>query len=148
MSSSSSNKRVVLAYSGGLDTTCILFWLKEQGFDVICYTADVGQKEDFEQVKKQAIALGAIEAIVDDRREEFVNEFIYPAMAYGAIYQGRYLLGTSLARPCISKGLVKVAKDRNAAFIAHGATGKGNDQVRFELSAASLDPSIKVNLTQ
>ncbi|KAI1286924.1 Argininosuccinate synthase [Halotydeus destructor] len=139
----SENKKVVLAYSGGLDTTCILFWLKEQGYDVICYTADVGQRDDFEQVKKQAIELGAVKAVIDDRKKEFVEDFIYPSLAYGGIYQSRYLLGTSLARPCIAKGIIEVAKAEKAGFISHGATGKGNDQVRFELTCASLDPTIQ-----
>ncbi|CAG2174625.1 unnamed protein product, partial [Oppiella nova] len=141
--SSNTQKKVVLAYSGGLDTTCILFWLKEQGYQVICYTADVGQEEDLEQVRQQALKLGAIKAIVDNRIEEFVTEFVYPSLAYGGIYQGRYLLGTSLCRPCISKGIVKVANEENAEYIAHGATGKGNDQIRFELSCISIDSTIK-----
>lgn len=143
MSGEGKGKKVVLAYSGGLDTTCILFWLKEQGYNVICYTVDVGQEEDLEQVREQALRLGAIKAIVDNRVEEFVSEFVYPSLSYGGIYQGRYLLGTSLARPCISKGIVKVANEENAEFISHGATGKGNDQIRFELSCASIDPNIK-----
>ncbi|XP_054163657.1 argininosuccinate synthase-like [Oppia nitens] len=140
---SENQKKVVLAYSGGLDTTCILFWLKEQGYQVICYTADVGQEEDLDQVRQQALKLGAIKAIVDNRIEEFVTEFVYPSLAYGGIYQGRYLLGTSLCRPCISKGITRVANEEKAEFIAHGATGKGNDQIRFELSCISLDSNIK-----
>lgn len=94
-------------------------------------------------MKKQAIELGAIEAVIDDRRKEFVEDFIYPSIAFGGIYQHRYLLGTSLARPCIAKGIIEVAKSHGARFISHGATGKGNDQVRFELTCASLDPSIR-----
>ncbi|CAG2113983.1 unnamed protein product, partial [Medioppia subpectinata] len=141
--SSGNQMKVVLAYSGGLDTTCILFWLKEQGYQVICYTTDVGQEEDLEQVRQQALKLGAIKAIVDNRIEEFVTEFVYPSLSYGGIYQGRYLLGTSLCRPCISKGIVKVANEENAQYIAHGATGKGNDQIRFELSCVSLNSTIK-----
>lgn len=102
----------------------------------------MGQEDDFDQVKAQALELGAIKAVVDDRKKEFVEDFIYPSIAYGGIYQNRYLLGTSLARPCIAKGIIDVARREGAKFIAHGATGKGNDQVRFELTAASLDPSI------
>lgn len=155
-------QKVVLAYSGGLDTTCILFWLKEQGFQVICYTvirghqlsppiifalqADVGQQEDLEAVREQALLLGAVKAVVDDRLQEFVSEFVWPSLSFGGQYQGRYLLGTALCRPCISRGIVRVAQEEGAAFVAHGATGKGNDQVRFELSCAAIDPRIKVRL--
>ena len=134
----------MLAYSGGLDTTCILFWLKEKGYQVICYLADIGQDEDFAAIKKQALSLGAIDAVVENREREFVDEFIYPALSFGTIYQERYLLGTSLARPCITKGIVELAKKEKVNFIAHGATGKGNDQVRFELTAASIASNIKV----
>lgn len=105
--------------------------------------ADVGQDEDFDQVKERAIKLGALKAIVDDRKGEFVQEFIFPSIAFGGLYQGRYLMGTSLARPCIAKGMVQLAKAEKAEAIAHGATGKGNDQVRFELAVASLEPSLK-----
>lgn len=97
-------------------------------------------------MKEQALQLGAIKAVIDDRRQEFVDDFIYPSISYGGIYQHRYLLGTSLARPCIAKGIIEVAKSHGAKFISHGATGKGNDQVRFELTCASLDPSIQVRL--
>lgn len=103
----------------------------------------MGQEEDFERVKEQAVQLGASKAIVDDRKKEFVEQFIYPSISFGGIYQNRYLLGTSLARPCIAKGMIQVAQEEGASFISHGATGKGNDQVRFELTAASLDPSIQ-----
>lgn len=105
---SSSQNLVILAYSGGLDTTCILFWLKEQGYQVICYLADIGQDDDFEQIKNQAINLGAIKAVIENRQKEFVDEFIYPALSFGTIYQERYLLGTSLARPCITKGMLLI----------------------------------------
>ena len=138
------NKKVILAYSGGLDTTCILFWLKEQGYSVICYLADIGQDDDFEKIKKQALSLGAIDAIIENRQKEFVEEFIFPALSFGTIYQERYLLGTSLARPCISKGIIELAKRENVTVISHGATGKGNDQVRFELTASSIAPNIQV----
>ncbi|HSF86427.1 MAG TPA: argininosuccinate synthase [Acidimicrobiia bacterium] len=138
-------KKVVLAYSGGLDTSVILRWIREQyGAEVIAYTADVGQGEEVEEAKEKALATGAIEAIAEDLREEFVRDFVYPAVRSNAIYEGYYLLGTSLARPIIGKGLVRVAEETGADAIAHGATGKGNDQVRFELAAYALKPDIKV----
>ncbi len=138
-------KRVVLAYSGGLDTSVILKWIRERyDADVIAYTADVGQGEEVEEARDKALATGAVEAITEDLREEFVRDFVYPAIRSNAIYEGYYLLGTSLARPIIGKGLVKVAEEMGADAIAHGATGKGNDQVRFELAAYALKPDIKV----
>ncbi len=138
-------KKVVLAYSGGLDTSVILRWIREQyGAEVIAYTADVGQGEEVEEAKEKALATGAIEAIAEDLREEFVRDFVYPAVRSNAIYEGYYLLGTSLARSIIGKGLVRVAEETGADAIAHGATGKGNDQVRFELAAYALKPDIKV----
>ncbi len=138
-------KKVVLAYSGGLDTSVILRWIREEyGAEVITYTADVGQGEEAEEAREKALATGAIEAITEDLREEFVRDFVYPAVRSNAIYEGYYLLGTSLARPIISKGLVEVAEQTGADAIAHGATGKGNDQVRFELAAYALKPEIKV----
>jgi argininosuccinate synthase len=138
-------KKVVLAYSGGLDTSVILRWIQEEyGAEVIAYTADVGQGEEVEEARAKAIATGAIEAITEDLREEFVRDFVYPAIRSNAIYEGYYLLGTSLARPIIGKGLVRVAEETGADAIAHGATGKGNDQVRFELAAYALKPDIKV----
>ncbi len=138
-------KRVVLAYSGGLDTSVILRWIREEyGAEVIAYTADVGQGEEVDEAREKALATGAVEAITEDLREEFVRDFVYPAVRANAIYEGYYLLGTSLARPIIGKGLVKVAEETGADAIAHGATGKGNDQVRFELAAYALKPDIKV----
>ncbi len=138
-------KKVVLAYSGGLDTSVILKWIREEyGAEVIAYTADVGQGEEVEEARQKALATGAIEAITEDLREEFVRDFVYPAIRANAIYEGYYLLGTSLARPIIGKGLVEVAEESGADAIAHGATGKGNDQVRFELAAYALKPDIKV----
>ena len=138
-------KKVVLAYSGGLDTSVILRWINERyGADVITYTADVGQGEEVEEARVKALATGAVEAITDDLREEFVLDFVYPAIRANAIYEGYYLLGTSLARPIIGKGLVELAERAGADAIAHGATGKGNDQVRFELAAFALKPDIKV----
>ncbi|NXF18045.1 ASSY synthase, partial [Rhodinocichla rosea] len=135
---------VVLAYSGGLDTSCILVWLKEQGYDVIAYLANIGQKEDFEAARKKALALGAKKVYIEDVSREFVESFIWPAVQANALYEDRYLLGTALARPCIARGLVGIAQQERAPYIAHGATGKGNDQVRFELSCYALCPKIKV----
>ncbi len=137
-------KKIVLAYSGGLDTSVILKWLVNKGFDVVAYIADVGQNEDFEKTKKKALALGASKVYVEYLKEEFVTDFIFPAIKANAIYEGRYLLGTSLARPLIAKKQIEIAKKEKADFVAHGATGKGNDQVRFELSYYALNPKIKV----
>uniref|UniRef100_A0A646QE38 Argininosuccinate synthase n=1 Tax=Hemiscolopendra marginata TaxID=943146 RepID=A0A646QE38_9MYRI len=144
MSSSSKKGSVVLAYSGGLDTSCILVWLQEQGYDVIAYLANIGQNEDFDEVKEKALKLGATKFILDDLRQPFVEQFVWPAIQAGVIYENRYLLGTSLARPCIARGLVRVAQTENASFISHGATGKGNDQVRFELSCYALFPEVQI----
>lgn len=138
------NKKVVLAYSGGLDTSIILKWLILKGYEVIAFLADVGQKEDFHAAKEKALGLGATKVYIEDLKEEFVKDYIYPAFAAGAIYEGRYLLGTSLARPLIAKAQIAVAQKENAAFVAHGATGKGNDQIRFELSYYALQPDIQV----
>lgn len=138
------NKKVVLAYSGGLDTSIILKWLILKGYDVIAFLADVGQKEDFDAAKAKALSLGASKVYIEDLKEEFVRDYIYPAFAAGAIYEGRYLLGTSLARPLIAKAQIEVAQKENAAFVAHGATGKGNDQIRFELTYYALQPDIQV----
>ncbi|KAJ4426422.1 hypothetical protein ANN_27236 [Periplaneta americana] len=135
---------VVLAYSGGLDTSCILLWLIEQGYNVVAYMANIGQDEDFEAARKKALKIGASRVVIDDLRADFVANFIWPAVNAGLIYESRYLLGTSLARPCISKGLIRVAQEEKAQFISHGATGKGNDQVRFELSCYALWPKVKL----
>ncbi|GBM20474.1 Argininosuccinate synthase [Araneus ventricosus] len=135
---------VVLAYSGGLDTSCILVWLIEKGYDVIAFMANVGQEEDFDEAYKKATALGAKKVVIEDLGKTFVEDYIWPAVEAGAIYENRYLLGTSLARPCIAKSLVSVAVQEKATYISHGATGKGNDQVRFELSCYALCPEIKV----
>lgn len=135
---------VVLAYSGGLDTSCILVWLKEQGYDIIAYLANIGQNEDFEEARKKAVALGAKKVFIEDVRKEFVQEFIWPAVQANAIYEDRYLLGTSLARPCIARKQVEIAKREGAQYVSHGATGKGNDQIRFELTCYSLHPGIKI----
>jgi argininosuccinate synthase len=137
--------RVVLAYSGGLDTSVILAWLREEyGADVTAYTADVGQGEEVEEAREKALATGAAEAIVEDLRGEFVREAVFPAIRANAVYEWYYLLGTSLARPIITRGMMRAVRQTGADAIAHGATGKGNDQVRFELSAFALEPDIKV----
>lgn len=135
---------VILAYSGGLDTSCILKWLLEKGYKVVCYMANIGQDEDFEAARQKAIKIGATDVVIEDLREDFVKNYIWPAIQMGLIYEQRYLLGTSLARPCISVGLINCLKRYNAQYISHGATGKGNDQVRFELSCYSLYPKVKV----
>ena len=137
-------RRVVLAYSGGLDTVTILTWLIERGWEVIAFVADVGQKEDFAAVAEGARRAGAVEAVVADLKRDFVTEFIFPAVAGNAVYESRYLLGTALARPLIARRQVEVALERGAGAVAHGATGKGNDQVRFELAYAALAPQLEV----
>ena len=137
--------RVVLAYSGGLDTSVILKWLiEERGYEVVCYTADVGQGEEVDEAVAKAYDTGAVEAVAEDLREEFVEDYVWPAIRANAVYENYYLLGTSLARPVIAKGLVRAAEAFGADAISHGATGKGNDQVRFELSAYALKPDIEV----
>lgn len=135
--------KVVLAYSGGLDTSVILKWLDLQGYDVVAFVADVGQRDDLSVLEAKAKASGAKEFYIGDLKEEFVKDFVFPAIQFNALYEGRYLLGTSLARPIIAKGLVDIAHKTGAKYIAHGATGKGNDQVRFELTIAALDPTLK-----
>ncbi|XP_011368343.1 argininosuccinate synthase [Pteropus vampyrus] len=140
----SSKGTVVLAYSGGLDTSCILVWLKEQGYDVIAYLANIGQAEDFGEARKKALKLGAKKVFIEDISKEFLEEFIWPAVQASALYEDRYLLGTSLARPCIARKQVEIAKREGAKYVSHGATGKGNDQIRFELTCYSLAPHIKV----
>jgi len=136
--------KVCLAYSGGLDTSCILAWLLEQGYDVICYMADVGQEEDFEAAKAKAAKVGALKCVVDDLRREFIEELCFPAVQCNAIYENVYLLGTSLARPVIARGQMKVAAREGCFAVSHGCTGKGNDQVRFELGYYALNPKITV----
>src|SRR5689334_3723089 len=138
-------KKVVLAYSGGLDTSVILRWLQDTyKCEVVTFTADLGQGEDLSPVRRKAELMGIKEIFVDDLREEFVRDFVFPMFRANALYEGTYLLGTSIARPLIAKRLVEIARETGADAIAHGATGKGNDQVRFELSAYALDPDIKV----
>jgi argininosuccinate synthase len=138
-------KKVVLAYSGGLDTSIILKWLKvTYGCEVITFTADLGQGEELEPARRKAELMGVKQIYIDDLREEFVRDFVFPMFRMNAVYEGVYLLGTSIARPLISKRLIEIAKETGADAIAHGATGKGNDQVRFELSAYALNPDIKI----
>lgn len=137
-------EKVVLAYSGGLDTSVILKWLIEKGYNVVAYIADVGQQEDFDAARKKAEKVGASAVHIVDLKKEFVTDYIFPSIKGSALYEGRYLLGTSLARPIIAKGQVDIAAKEKAQYVSHGATGKGNDQVRFELSCYSLNPSIKI----
>ncbi len=138
-------KKVVLAYSGGLDTSIILKWLSETyGCEVVTFTADLGQGDELEPARKKAEMLGIKEIYIEDLREEFIRDYVFPMFRGNAVYEGVYLLGTSIARPLISKRLVEIARETGADAIAHGATGKGNDQVRFELSAYALNPDIKV----
>ena len=143
----SAPKKVVLAYSGGLDTSIILKWLQtEYGCEVVTFTADLGQDEELEPARKKALDMGIPEKniYIEDVREEFVRDFVFPMFRANAVYEGLYLLGTSIARPLISKRLVEIAEEVGADAVAHGATGKGNDQVRFELAAYALNPDIKV----
>lgn len=134
----------MLAYSGGLDTSVILKWLITKGYEVIAYVADVGQNDDFEAVREKALAIGASSVIIDDLKREFVNDFIFQAVKANAVYEDRYLLGTALARPLIARGQIEAATRYGADYVAHGATGKGNDQVRFELAYYALKPDIRV----
>ncbi|MEM9436631.1 MAG: argininosuccinate synthase [Pseudomonadota bacterium] len=141
----SAPKKVVLAYSGGLDTSIILKWLQtEYRCEVVTFTADLGQGEELEPARKKAEMMGATSIYIEDLREEFVRDFVFPMFRANALYEGLYLLGTSIARPLISKRLVEIAAAEGADAVAHGATGKGNDQVRFELAAYALNPDIKV----
>ncbi|KAK0189205.1 argininosuccinate synthetase [Armillaria mellea] len=136
--------RVLLAYSGGLDTSCILAWLIEQGYEVYAFMADVGQEEDFAAAEKKALKVGAKKFFLEEMKREFVTELIYPAVQANCIYENVYLLGTSLARPVIARGMIAVAEREGCDFVSHGCTGKGNDQVRFELAFYGLKPDIKV----
>ncbi|KAK5677219.1 argininosuccinate synthetase [Elasticomyces elasticus] len=136
--------KVCLAYSGGLDTSCILQYLLDEGYEVIAFMADVGQEEDFEAAKEKALKIGASQCYIEDLRQEFIEELCYPAIACNAIYESVYLLGTSLARPVIARAQIAVAQKEGCFAVSHGCTGKGNDQVRFELAFYALQPSIKV----
>ncbi|MGE5472612.1 MAG: argininosuccinate synthase [Ignavibacteriales bacterium] len=138
-------EKIVLAYSGGLDTSIIIPWLKENyNCEVIAVAADLGQGEELEGLNEKAIKTGASKIYIEDLKDEFINDFIFPTLQAGAIYEGKYLLGTSFARPVIAKKLVEIAKKEQASAIAHGATGKGNDQVRFELTVKALAPELKI----
>lgn len=138
-------KKVVLAYSGGLDTSIIIPWLKENyGYDVVAMAADLGQGEELEPLHEKAIKSGASKLYIEDVKQEFVEDYIFPTLRAGALYEGKYLLGTSMARPLIAKKLVEIAAKEGAEAIAHGATGKGNDQVRFELGIKALNPHLKI----
>lgn len=137
--------KVVLAYSGGLDTSVIIPWLKENyGYEVIALTVDLGQKEELEPLNEKAIKSGASKIYIEDARREFAEEYIFPTLKANAVYEGKYLLGTSMARPLIAKKMVEIARKEGAEAIAHGATGKGNDQVRFELGIKALAPDLKI----
>src|SRR5438270_6924698 len=137
--------KIVLAYSGGLDTSVILCWLKENyQAEIIAFCADIGQEEELDGLKEKALKTGASKCYIDNLQEEFARDFIFPMFQAGAIYEGQYLLGTSIARPLIAKRMVEIARKEKADAIAHGATGKGNDQVRFELTAAALAPELSV----
>ena len=137
-------EKVVLAYSGGLDTSVILKWLIDKNFEVIAYVADVGQDDNFTDVKEKALKIGASKVYIEDLKKEFVTDYIFQAIKANAMYEGRYLLGTALARPLIAKKQIEIARREDAGFVSHGATGKGNDQVRFELTFYALNPKIKV----
>jgi len=136
--------KVVLAYSGGLDTSVILQWLIEKGYEVIAYAADVGLGEDLKPIRPKALKTGASKVYIEDLREEFVTDYIWPVVKWNALYEGQYMLGTSIARPLIAKRHIEIARKEKAQYVAHGATGKGNDQVRFELTFYALQPDIKV----
>src|SRR5574341_2189709 len=138
-------RKIILAYSGGLDTSVILRWLIEQyKAEVIAFVADLGQGEDLGEIKEKAIKTGASKVYLEDLKDEFVSDFVFTALRANAVYEGMYLLGTSLARPLIAKKQIEIAKKENADAVSHGATGKGNDQVRFELTYYALQPDIKV----
>lgn len=141
-------KKVVLAYSGGLDTSCIVRWLTDRGYEVVCFVADLGQGlgkgEDLQAIEARALAAGATKVYVKDLQNEFVQDFVLPALKAGAVYEGKYLLATALGRPLIAKNLVEVAHKEKAQAVAHGCTGKGNDQVRFEVTAGILDPKLEI----
>jgi len=141
-------KKIILAYSGGLDTSCAVRWLKERGFEVVCFVADLGQGlgegEDFQAIEARALAAGASKVYIKDLQDEFVQDFVMPALKANAIYEGKYLLATALGRPLIAKYLVEIAHKEKALAIAHGCTGKGNDQVRFEVTVGILDPKLEI----
>jgi len=137
-------KTVVLAYSGGLDTSCLVKWLSEKGFEVIAYMADIGQEKDYSKYKKRALATGAKKLIVEDLKKSFIRDYIFPSLKANAVYENQYFLATALSRPLIAENMVKCAHREGAGYLAHGCTGKGNDQVRFEISIKAVDPKLKV----
>ena len=137
-------KKVVLAYSGGLDTSCIIKWLQDRDYDVIAFMADIGQNEDFDVIKKRALKTGASKVHVVDLKEEFIQDYVFPAIKAGAVYENKYYLATALSRPLIAKHQVRIANLEKADAIAHGCTGKGNDQVRFEVTARLLNPRLEI----
>lgn len=137
-------KKIVLAYSGGLDTSCAIKWLNDKGFEVVCFIADLGQGEDFDAIEKRALAGGATKVYCKDLTDEFVKDFIVPALKANAVYEGKYMLATALGRPLIAKYLVEVAHKEKAEYVGHGCTGKGNDQVRLEVTTAILDPKLQI----
>ena len=138
-----SKGKVCLAYSGGLDTSVILAWLLDQGYEVVAFMANVGQEEDFDAAKEKALKIGACKFVCVDCREDFVKDILFPAVQVNAVYEDVYLLGTSLARPVIAKAQIDVAKQEGCFAVSHGCTGKGNDQIRFELSFYALKPDVK-----
>jgi argininosuccinate synthase len=137
-------KKIVLAYSGGLDTACAIKWLKDKGFDVVCFIADLGQGEDFQAIEERGLAGGASKVYCKDLTDEFVKDFIVPALKANAVYEGKYMLATALGRPLIAKYLVEVAHKEKADYVGHGCTGKGNDQVRLEVTTGILDPKLQI----
>lgn len=137
-------KKVVLAYSGGLDTSVILKWLIDKGYDVVAYVADLGQGDDFDKIREKALKVGAKKVYVEDLKEEFITGFVYQALKCNGIYEGKYLMGTSIARPIIAKRQIEIARKENTNLVSHGATGKGNDQVRFELTYMTLMPECEI----
>ena len=136
--------KIILAYSGGLDTSVILKWLVNLDYEVVCFIGDIGQSDDFVNAKSKAEELGASKVIIEDLKNPFIIDYVYPALQGNAIYEGRYLLGTALARPVLAKAQIEIAHNENASIVSHGSTAKGNDQVRFELAYHALDPNIKV----
>jgi argininosuccinate synthase len=138
------NKKVILAYSGGLDTSIILKWLIDKEYKVVCYIADVGQEDDLKKVKEKALSIGASKVYVEDLKKEFVEDYIFQALKSNAVYEGKYLLGTALARPLIAKKHIEIAKKEGTNIVAHGATGKGNDQVRFEMAFMKFLPNVEI----
>ncbi|MEK7812731.1 MAG: argininosuccinate synthase domain-containing protein, partial [Candidatus Desantisbacteria bacterium] len=145
MSTKSKPKKIVLAYSGGLDTSVMIKWLKEQyDAEIIAFAADLGQGDDLEPLRQKALATGASKIYIEDLRQEFVQEYIFPALKADAVYEKKYLLATALSRPLIAKKLVEIARLESADAVAHGCTGKGNDQVRFEVGISTLSPEIQI----